>query len=156
MVNTLNEKQPKCFPIYSIYNWISIILLWYTRVITDWTFPVPATTPIHLADHQTFHQSSVLLSNRYQTCKITQSHQNLQKTWGRAPNKFLLLLQFLTLNDCITYAFLVGKHFGGCQDVGVDEGLVNPQEGLVPVGSNPGGSSSIPGPYRSYTCKINY
>lgn len=89
MVNTLNKKQPKCFPIYSIYNWISTILLWYTRVITDWTFPVPATTPIHLADHKTFHQSSVLLSNRYQTCKITQSHQNLQETWGRAPNKFL-------------------------------------------------------------------
>lgn len=161
MVHILNNKQHKYFPHWQFlqFNFYNFTLI--SRFVTDWTSPVPATTPVHLADHQTFHQSSVLLSNRNQTCKITQSQQNTQETRGRAPKKevkpfhhylmtvVIFLLQY-KLNDCITYAFLVGKHFGGCQDVGIDEGLINSQECLVPICSNPGGSSSIPGPYTSY------
>lgn len=40
---------------------------------------------------------------------------------------------------------LAGEDLGGGEDVGVDEGLIDPQECLVSAGADPGGLSTVLG-----------
>lgn len=156
IINSINIS-----PIDSFYNLISTILLWYRGSLQTEHLQYLRQLPSTLLIIRHFIRavfSSPIGIRPVKSRSLSKTHRKQEvehqikevKPFHHYLMTVLIFLLQLTFKNCITYAFLVGKHFGGCQDVGIDEGLINSQECLVPICSNPGGSSSIPGPYTSY------
>ena len=68
-----NSLQQPCENVFLYFIWNMYEVHKCTIIVL-----VPATAAINLTDHQTFHQSSVLLSNRNQTCTKYTYYLNLQ------------------------------------------------------------------------------